>query len=347
MRAQIKWIFFFSLLIYHSGIATAQQKATNAQMTAAEIVQKAINNAGGDAKLEAIKSAEFVSQLITANNDTLSISVKRKGYNKCYISVMSFGYENTTTIFNNGNAVLIRNDTAERITDPAKLEALALQCYSSIDYGYKKLGYKLSRIEDMQASNFDCYGVLAESPLGLRTANYYDRKTGNCIMIMYPSGGRTIFTSFLPYRELLYNREELLADAKGSVTRSSLREINIDENPDDNWFHLPPAGDCKPPAIVKTGHSRYVNGKDTLANITRTENKQIENVKGSSTEYKIDWLSASDYVLYRLKNASSPPTNNNIEYIKTRITLWSGNRYYCQYITSTDEVGTCAFERVE
>jgi hypothetical protein len=260
---------------------------------------------------------------------------------------MSFRYENTTTVFNNGNAVLIKNDTATRITDPVMLEELALRCYSSTDYGYKKLGYKLSRIEDMQASNFDCYGVLAESPSGLRTANYYDKKTGNCIMILYPSGGRTIFTSYLPYRGLLYTRDELLGDAKGKVTRSNLREINIDENPDDNWFNLPPVGDRKPPAIFKTGHFRYVNGRDTQAVITRTENRQTESSKRASTEYRMDWLSASDYVLYRLKNASAPPTNDNIEYIKTRITLWSGNRYYCQYIASGDQAGTCGFERVE
>jgi hypothetical protein len=52
------------------------------------------------------------------NNDTLYISVKRKGSDKYYISVMSFRYENTTTVFNSGKAVLIKNNTAERITDP-------------------------------------------------------------------------------------------------------------------------------------------------------------------------------------------------------------------------------------
>ncbi|GAA3922852.1 hypothetical protein GCM10022209_15130 [Chitinophaga oryziterrae] len=330
------------MLIY-AVTAAAQQKETNAKITAEEIVQRAIDNAGGDKKLKAVKSAEFISQIITGDNDTLYFSVKRKGSDKYYISVMSFRYENTTTVFNNGNAVLIKNNTAERITDPIKLESLALNCYSSIDYGYKKLGYKLSRIEDLQFSNFNCYGVLAESPLGSKTVNYYDKETGNCIMIMYPSGSRTIFKSFLPYQGLLYGKDLLLSDAKGNISTSFLRDIKIDKNPDDNWFNLLPIGDCRPPAIFKTGRFQYVNGNDITAIMTREENKQIE----SDTEYKIEWLSDSDYLLHRLKYVSAPPINENIEYFKVRITSWRGNRYYCQYITSDNQAGTCAFEKIE
>ena len=340
-------MLFYGLLVCYAAAATAQQKEAGTPITAGQIIQRAIDSAGGDAKLEAVKSAEFMSQLITADRDTLSIAIKRKGNNKCYISMMSFPFENTTTVFNNGNAILLKKDTAERITNPVKLEELALQCYSSREYGYKKLGYKLSRTDDLKEGAFDCYGVIVESPLGIRTANYYDKKKGNCTMIMYASGGRTIFTSFLPYRGLVYTRDELLGDANGKITRSLLREINIDEGPDDNWFTLPPLGDRKPPVMFKTGHFRYVNGKDTLAVISRQGHKQTESTKGASTEYTIHWFSASDYVLYRLKNPTAPPTNDNIQYIKTRITLWSGNRYYCHYITSDDQAGTCAFEKVD
>jgi hypothetical protein len=346
MREQTKWLFIFGLLCFSVLTAAAQEK-DGGTLTAMAIVQRAIDNAGGDARLEAVKSAEFISQLIVGDKDTLSIVIKNKGYDKCYMSLMSFGYENTTTVFNAGKAVLIKNDTAAVLTDPKKLEELALRCYFSIDYGYKKLGYKLSRIEDLHDGNFNCYGVLAESPLGNKTANYYDMKTGNCTMIMYASGGRTIFTSFLPYRGIVYTRNEILGDAGGKFTRSYLTEINIDENPDDNWFVLPPAGDRKPPVSFKAGKFRYLNARDSLAIITRGENKQVESSKGSSTEYRIEWFSPSDYILYRLKNPSAAPTNENIEFIKTKITLWSGNKYYCHYLTSANQYGACGFERVE
>ncbi len=337
----------FVLSCVFAGAAGAQEKDGGATLTAMAIVQRAIDNAGGDAKLEAVKSAEFISQLIVADKDTLSIVVKRKGYDRLYISVLSFRFENSTTVYNAGKAVLIKNDTVVAITDPKKLEELALRCYFSIDYAYKKLGYKLSRIEDLHEGNFNCYGVLAESPLGNKTANYYDMKTGNCTMIMYPSGGRTIFTSFLPYRGIVYPRDEILGDAGGTFTRSYLTEINIDENPDDNWFVLPPGGDRKPPVSFKAGSFRYLNARDSLAIITRGANKQVESNKNSSTEYRIEWLSPSEYIMYRLKNPSAAPTNDNIEFIKTKITLWIGNKYYCHYLTSGNQYGACGFERVE
>ena len=347
MREQTKWSFLFGFLSFFAVTAGAQEKDGGGTLTAMAIVQRAIDNAGGDAKLEAVKSAEFISQLIVADKDTLSIVVKSKGYGKCYMSVLGFRYGSSTTLFNAGKAVLIKNDTVVPITDPKKLEELALRCYFSIDYAYKKLGYKLSRIEDLHQGNFNCYGVLAESPLGNRTANYYDMKTGNCTMIMYASGGRTVFTSFLPYRGVVYPRDAILGDAGGTFTRSYLTEINIDENPDDNWFVLPPAGDRRPPVSFKAGRFRYLSARDSLAIITRGENKQVERIKGSDTEYRIEWLGPSDYILYRLKNPAAPPTNDNIEFIKTKITLWIGNKYYCHYLTSGNQYGACGFERVD
>lgn len=330
----MKWIFL---------VALVASLPAHAQLTAEQIVQRAIDNAGGDAKLAGISTAEFMSQLITATNDTLSISVKKKGNNRCYISVLSFAFENTTTVYNNGHAVLLKNDTATTITDADKLEQLALQCYPSVDYGYKKLGYKLTRVEDIQEGNFDCYGVIAESPLGSRTINYYDKKTGDCIMIVYGSGGRTVFMNHIPYHGLNYTRDVLLSDAEGHISRSLLRDISIDENPDDKWFALPPTGAHRPPDVFKTGHFRYVNGGDSSILITRDEHKQVEGAK----EYHIEWFTPGDYLLSRLKDASAPVTNDNIEFIKARITLWSGNRYYCQYLTSGDVVGTAAFEKVD
>lgn len=159
MQIHIKCSFFFGILMY-AVTANAQQNESK-EVTAKDIIQRAIDNAGGDEKLKAVKSAEFISQIVIGNKDTLYVSVKRKGADKYYISVMSFRYQNTTTVFNSGKAVLIRHDTAESITDPFILEELALRCYSSVDYGYKKLGYKFSRIEDKQFTNFNCYGVLA------------------------------------------------------------------------------------------------------------------------------------------------------------------------------------------
>lgn len=339
---QLKCVCFIGMLLYAVTVA-AQQRASK-DITANEIIQRAIDNAGGEEKLKANKSAEFMSLLILDEKDTLYISVKRKGTDKFYTSVMSHKYENTTTVFNNGKAVFIKNNIAEKITDPVKLEDLALKCYPSIEYGYKKLGYKLIRIEDHKFTNFDCYGIIAESPSGNRTINYYDKATGNNLMIMYPSGGKTIFRSYLPHKGFLYGNELLLMDAKGTSSTSDLMSIKVDENTDDNWFNLLPAGDCTPPANFKTGQFRYVGEKDPTSFIVREGDKQRES---NNTEYTIQWLSDSDYLLYRLKYVSAPAVNENIEYFKVRITSWSGNKFYCHYITGANEAGTCGFEKIK
>jgi hypothetical protein len=346
MRSQLTWSLFAVVLVLWGVPGNAQQKGGVALPTATDIVQRAIDNAGGHEKLQAIRSAEFMNQLIVADKDTLSIAVKRKGYNKYYVSVLSLGYANETTVFNNGHAVKIKNDTAIEITDHYKLEELALQCYSSTDYGYKKLGYKLTRAEDLRVNEFDCYTVIAESPLGKKTANYYDKKTGNCIMILYSTGGKTVFPAFLPYKGLQYPRTELLLDANGTISRSDLTEINIDEDPDDHWFDLHAAGNCAPPPIFKTGRFNYLNHKDSTF-FVRDGEKQVETGKGSSREFRIKWTSDSDYLLFRLKDPTSPPTNDNLEYLKVRITAWNGNRIYCHYISSSNQSGTSSFERIQ
>jgi hypothetical protein len=292
MRIQIKWGLFWGLLTY-TVTAAAQQKIPDADITAEQIVQRAIDNAGGDDKLKAVKSAEFTSQIIMNKKDTLYISIKKKGADKYYSSVISLGYVSTTTVFNGGKAVLIKNNTAESITDPVKLESLALNCYASIDYGYKKLGYKLRRTDDKQFNYFNCYGVIAESPLGNITLNYYDKATGNCIMIMYTSGGKTIYRSYLPYKGLLYGKDLLIGDANGTVSTSVLTDIKIDENPDDNWFNLLPVGDCKPPAIFKTGYFKYITAEGTGDIMTRDEHKQTE----GGIDYRVEWISDSDFLL--------------------------------------------------
>ncbi|MBL7697023.1 MAG: hypothetical protein JNK79_02655 [Chitinophagaceae bacterium] len=42
---------------------------------------------------------------------------------------------------------------------------------------------------------------------------------------------------------------------------------------------------------------------------------------------------------------AQPAPDGHREFIKVRVVNWTGNRYYCQYITSNDFGGTCAFEK--
>lgn len=153
-------------------------------ITANDIVQRAIDSSGGESKLDSIHAVEFVSQLVTADTQQISIAIKRKDFNKYTISTLSLGHVSSTTIYNTGNAVIIKDNSVKRITDPIMLEDLLLQCYISIDYGYKKLSYKLTRLEDQKFENFDCYTIMATSPLGKSRLNDYNKKTGLLLMVI-------------------------------------------------------------------------------------------------------------------------------------------------------------------
>ena len=339
VRKLVGLLLFIACLHSHT---LAQDKA----ITANEIIQRAIDSSGGDLKLASLHSVEFITKIVISENEVLSFAIKKKDFNKYYISTLSTSHVNSTTIYNDGRAVIIKNDSAKSITDPLTIEDLRLQCFISIDYGYKKLGYKFTRIDDQKFQNFDCYSVLVESPLGNTTANYYDKKTGRLIMIVYPNGLKSVFIDFYKSSDLTAPSKVLMTDTKNNVTQSSLQKLIYDNNLDPYWFTLPKEGKYQAPEKFKTGVFKYINSNDG-AGFTREKDRQIETSGSQRTEYKVKWESNNDYLLFRLKNPEKPATDENIEYLKVKIVTWDNTKYYCQYITSDNMGGTCAFEKVK
>ena len=146
---------------------------------------------------------------------------------------------------------MISNQNARQILDPLKLEELKLQSYISLEYGYKKLGYTLERQDDQKFENFDCFTLLVSSPLGRATINYYDKKTGNLIMIIYPNLNKSVFIDFYKAKGITYPSKILMVDTLGAITSSTLTKLNYDDNLDSNWFDIPTAGVCKASETLK------------------------------------------------------------------------------------------------
>jgi len=317
----------------------------DSKLTAMDIVQRSIDSTGGDRKFDTVNTGDFVNQLLIDQRDTISLITKKKGFNKYWTSTLSIGYENSTTIYNNGRAVIIKNDTVREITGPLELEALAFSCYISTDYAYKKLGYKLTRMDDQKFENFDCYAVLAESPLGQKTLNYYDKKNGKLLMIIYPSGNRSINTEYFKHEGVSVPVMVLMSGhQEGKYTWAKLEQFDFEPPSDTGWFELPSPGSCKTPDKFRTGTFSYLSNNGS-GKVIRDDQKEIGSIKDIQKIYSIRWTSANDYLIFRLKNSANPPTNDNIEYRKCRIITWSGNKYYCQYLTSSYEAGTAIFEK--
>lgn len=330
--------------LFLAGISFGQN--ADKLLTAEQIIQKAIDSSGGDKRFDHLKNVEMISQVVTAKNDTLSFAIKRMNFDKYYISILSLGFANSTTIYNKGMAAITSNQETQQILDPLKLEELQLQSYISLEYGYKKLGYKFERQDDQKFQNFDCFVLLVSSPLGRATLNYYDKKTGNLTMIIYPSGRKSVFIDFYKNKGITCPSKILMVDTLNAITASTLTKLDYEDNLDSNWFSIPSSGVHNAPKNLKIGTFKYLNINDGVT-VIREKTKQTEIAGESKTEFKIEWSTNNDYFIYRLMNSSDPPTNNNIEYIKVRIISWTKNKYYCQYITSGHIGGTCAFEKLD
>jgi hypothetical protein len=337
-------IFLTAVIFLFVSLAYGQN--SDRALTASQIIQRAIDSSGGDKIFEVVKNVETISQIVTAKGDTLYFSVKRMGFEKYHVSSLSLGYTNTTKVYNKGKAAVISNQNAEQIVDPLEVEALQLQSFISLEYGYKKLGYTLKREADQKFQNFDCFVILASSPLGRTTINYYDKKAGTLLMIVYPNLTKSVFIDFYKANGITCPSTILIVDTLGAITSSTLTKLIYDENLDSNWFNVPTTGSFKAPKSFKTGMFKYLNSNDD-AKVIREETKQVEITGASKTEYRIEWSTDNDYLIYRLKNPANPPTDDNIEFVKVLITSWTKNRYYCQYITSDKIGGTCAFEKID
>ena len=311
--------------------------AQSSGLTATQIVQRAIDSTGGDAAFDSQSSMEFITHIITGlYRDTVSLAVKRNGSTMYMSSTLGMATVNTTTIYNNGSAVTIANGVVKKVTDAALLEDLKLQCYFSLDYAFKKLGYKLLRLDDQKFQYYDCYTVMVTSPLGKATLNYYDKKTGRRIMSIYPSTNKAIFTNYHKEKGILIPSEVLMTDPKNKVSESSMQNISIGNLTDTGWFRIPTEENYNAPAAFKTGRFRYTNTDNQGWTMIRTATTQTEN-NPSLVNYKIEWTNGAEYMLY--------PEGKPLA-VKARFVGSFNNKYYCHYLLTTGGSGTCVFERI-
>lgn len=167
-----------------------------------------------------------------------------------------------------------------------------------------------------------------------------------CCLWSYPSQAKSIFTDVYNSNGIIAPSEILITDAKNNITQSSLTKLLYDNNLDSYWFNIPNEGVFQAPEIFRAGVFKYLSSAID-ATFIREGESQIESINGQKVEYKITWEGNNDYLLYRLKDPAKPATDENIEYFKVKIISWDKNKYYCQYITSEEKGGTCAFEKVK
>ena len=311
--------------------AIAQQD----NLTAQAILQRAIDSAGGDRLLESVNSMDMIEQVVTPDgHDTMYFAIKQMpGKYMLSIKGLTVFDQNAVTIYNDGLAVNIGNGLTTSITDPGRLELLAVTCYLSMDYAYKKLGFKLSRGNDQHYQDLDCYTLFVESPLGQKTINYYNKKTGHLLMIIYENHYKTVYLEYYKQRGVSIPSKTLMLDPSDNISTETLSRIDDDPVIDTGWFRIPPEGLFKAPAWFKTGNFSCVQ-ENKIFQMVRENDSQQEIRKDARTGYTIEWTGSNDYTL----------TSDN-GYQKCQIISWLGNKCYCQCVGSGQPPATVVLEK--
>lgn len=116
MNIKVQTLLAYTVFAFYSTYLEAQTPASG--ITAEQILQIAIDSSGGEKRLKTNNTVEYITQVITVGNDTLSFAIKKSGFKKNYISILSLTHVNSTRIYNNGKAIDIINDTVRELTDP-------------------------------------------------------------------------------------------------------------------------------------------------------------------------------------------------------------------------------------
>jgi hypothetical protein len=198
------------------------------------------------------------------------------------------------------------------------------------------LGYKFKRLADYKFDNFDCYVLSAISPLGTELHIVYDKETGNLKSVIYPNGNGSVFTDYYKTDGITNPSVVFAHDGEKKPMLYILQNINYQSALDTNWFVIPGEGPYKSPDTFKTGLFRYV-GTESAVKIIRTNDIDSEEDDRGKLEFKIKWDNSSEYSLYGIKDGS---------YYKTKITMWTANRYYCHSLSADNKSSTCIIEKL-
>lgn len=327
--------FKIVILLFYVQIGFSQSVS---ELTAEEIINSSIEQIGGVQKLQSVKTSEFAYAFINSVQEIASIIEKRNIGKYFTQSILSKKHTARTTFFDGQQVVIINGDSIDNYNLEKIKEEVELKTYDHIQYGYKKLGFSLKRLPDENFNNFDCYVVRAESKNGYSTINFFDKSNAKLIMIVYPSGDKSLVIEQIEKNGIHYNSHIINTKENGEISHLKLLDVKINNPIADVWFKSPYNNVVKIPNDIKIGE---FSPTDSNSILTRNEFEQIEKYGGNKKVTTIlKWKSNDTFEL---------KTKNNInaeQIILVRVVSWNEDEYVCHYITDK-AVGTQEYIRTE
>jgi len=321
---------FKTIIILLLSIVAYGQKIDS--LSAEQIVDASITFCGGDQRIDKIESSSINYLLIQPDKSTAMISEKRKTGQKYVQSVLSMTHVPQTTFFDGNLLSRVNGSTVIKVKDLVSIEEVTLKTFNQVQYGYKALNYKLTRLPDKKFNNFDCYVVSAKAANGYTTMNFFDKTNYRLLMVMYPNGNKSLMIEYMFKDNVLFN-SHIVNTFAGSDEKQilKLQHVHLNVNISDLWFNCPHADKVYTPPNIKIGEFVSTSGDKTI--FTRTEKSQdYEDDQGKFIMRRfLKWSNEDTYELIDEKAINSNDTSTESK-ILVRIISWDDNEYVCHWI---------------
>lgn len=327
-RHFIIFLFFLPTLLFGQN---------QSDLTANQIIDSSLAFSGGESRISKIESSKINYLLIQPDQTTAIINEQVKTGKKYVQSVLSRTHVPQTTFFDGEKISRVNGNSVVHVTDLQSKEEVRLKTFNQIQYGYKKLGYQLSRLPDQKFKNFDCFVVNATANNGYSTMNFFDKTNFRLIMVVYPNGNKSLMIDYVFKDSVLLNSQILNTFPKSNEIQTlKLQTVEINPVISEMWFKCPYADKVEIPQFIKTG--KFVSSNGAHTRFTRTEiSMDYSDEKGSIVLKRfLAWgvVSPDSFGLIDEK-AMKDNDKSSKSQILVRVVSWDDTGYVCQWITDT------------
>ena len=303
------------------------------ELTAAQILDNSIKFCGGERRIGGIRSTSLTYLLTQPDQSIAIINEKRKTGEKYVQSVLSKTHIPQTTFFDGARVTRVNGAAVTHLSDTQTVDEARLKTFSLIQYGYKKLGFKLSRLPDKKFKNFDCYVVDAKAGNGYTTTNFFDKTNFRLIMVVYPGGNKSIMIDYILKDSIFFNSHIVNTFADSDKLQDlSLQHVEVDKDISDLWFTCPYTDKVVIPPSIKVGLFESTSGARTV--FVRTDISQdYKDEQGKLTNRRfLKWAGDDTFVLVdemAMRDAVAPAESETL----VRIISWDEDEYVCHWIS--------------
>jgi hypothetical protein len=269
---------------------------------------------------------------VLPDSSTATIDQKRIEGEKFTQACLSETHTPQTTFFNGKVLTRVNGDSIIRIQKIKTIDEIKLRTFTNLQFGYKALQYKITRLDDHKFKNFDCFVLSATAKNGYTTLNYFDKTNYRLLMVVYPNGNKSLMIEYEMKEGTLINTH-IINTFSDSTDNQILKLAKYKTNRifSDLWFDCPYDDKIHIPENIIKGHFSSLNGPDTEFNRTDETHDYFDKDGHLILRRFLKWTNNDTFGL--ISEGDIKNNNRSAEStILVRIISWDSDSYVCQWI---------------